>query len=192
MSNSVGSNPYAVTTDALVMPGYGSDAEAIRKKHLNHEASVKSIGTLYVLGGVLGLLFSIIYTFAAASALTRSGDGVAAPFLVLMAGVTFGMSVLQIVVARGLSRLMPWARIAATVLSCLGLIAIPIGTIISAYFLYLLQSQKGAMVFSDHYKEVIRATPHIKYKTSIVVWILLGLLVLLFVAIIVAVVGSSR
>ena len=33
-------------------------------------------------------------------------------------------------------------------------------------------SEKGNVVFSDHYKEVIAATPHVRYKTSIIVWIL--------------------
>lgn len=35
------------------------------------------------------------------------------------------------------------------------------------------------MVFSPYYKEIISQTPHIKYKTSIVVWIFLGLLLAL-------------
>lgn len=35
------------------------------------------------------------------------------------------------------------------------------------------------MVFSDEYQAVIRQTPHIKYRTSVVVWILFGLLLLL-------------
>ena len=47
--------------------------------------------------------------------------------------------------------------------------------------LYLIFSKKGAMVFSDEYKEIIRQTPEMKYRTSIVVWIFLGLLVLLIV-----------
>ena len=67
----------------------------------------------------------------------------------------------------------------AIVLSAIGLLGFPIGTLISAYFLYLLVSEKGKVVFSDEYKEVIRKTPHIRYKTSIVVWIFLGLLLLL-------------
>ena len=35
------------------------------------------------------------------------------------------------------------------------------------------------MVFSDEYRAVIEQTPHIKYRTSIIVWIVLGLLLLL-------------
>ena len=36
------------------------------------------------------------------------------------------------------------------------------------------------MIFSDEYKEIIRQTPEMKHRTSIVVWIFLGLLLLLF------------
>jgi hypothetical protein len=73
----------------------------------------------------------------------------------------------------------------------LGLIGFPIGTLISVYFLYLLLSQKGAYVFSPEYAQVIAATPHIQYKTSIVVWIFLGLLlVVIFLAIVFTVIGT--
>jgi len=37
------------------------------------------------------------------------------------------------------------------------------------------------MVFSEEYREVIAQTPHIKYKTSTIVWILLFIL-LAFIA----------
>ncbi len=44
-------NPYAATTSAeVVRPEASSEAELIRKRFLNHEASVQSIGSLYVLG----------------------------------------------------------------------------------------------------------------------------------------------
>lgn len=194
MSDSLTTNPYAVTTDALALPGMGNDFEAIRKKYISHEASVKSIGTLYMLGGIIGLLLTVGYVFAAASASTRGGDAAgSAAILIVLAAISGGMAVFQIVVARGLWQLLPWARIAATVLSCIGLLGVPLGTIISAYFLYLLQSEKGTMVFSDQYKEVIRATPHIKYRTSLIVWILLGALIaLILVGVIAAIFGGAR
>ena len=46
-------SPQTVETAAAPEP---DSPEAIRKKHLNHEASVKSIGLLYMLGGILLLL----------------------------------------------------------------------------------------------------------------------------------------
>jgi hypothetical protein len=50
--------------------------------------------------------------------------------------------------------------------------------LISVYVIYLLLSQKAAVVFSPEYKAIISRTPHVRYKTSIVVWILLGIFIL--------------
>jgi hypothetical protein len=52
----------------------------------------------------------------------------------------------------------------------------PWGTIINGAILYLVFSKKGAKVFSPEYQEVIRQTPHIKYKTSIMVIVLVSIL----------------
>ena len=49
-----------------------------------------------------------------------------------------------------------------------------------------LFSAKGKMVFSEEYKGVIAETPHIKYRSSIVTWILLGLLVIILLGIMAA------
>ncbi|MEO1982373.1 MAG: hypothetical protein ABGZ23_13730 [Fuerstiella sp.] len=42
----------------------GTSKEAIRRAHLSHEASVKSIGTLYLIGGFLLMVGSIGLIFA--------------------------------------------------------------------------------------------------------------------------------
>ena len=77
--------------------------------------------------------------------------------------------------------------------SVIGLLAIPVGTIISGYFLYLLLSKKGTVIFSPQYKQIIAATPHIKYKTSkIVIALLLILIALIAIALIVALGGFLR
>ena len=39
--------------------------------------------------------------------------------------------------------------------------------------------KKGNVVFSDEYQHVIEQTPHIVYKTSIIAWIFLFLLIAL-------------
>jgi len=54
------------------------------------------------------------------------------------------------------------------------LIGFPIGTLIHGYILYLYWGTKGRKVFSPEYKQIIAGTPHVKYKTSIIIWILLG------------------
>jgi hypothetical protein len=39
-------------------------------------------------------------------------------------------------------------------------------------------------VFSREYQDIIRQTPHIRYKTSVVVWIALGIVLFLLVALV--------
>ena len=92
----------------------------------------------------------------------------------------------------GLRQQKPWSRIIATVGSVISLIGFPMGTIIGGYILYLLWGEKGRTVFSPAYTGVIAATPHLKYKTSIIVWILLGLLGLLTATLIVLMTIRSR
>lgn len=132
--------------------GAPNAAEQTRKTHLSHEASVQSIGVLYYLGG--GFLILI-------GAMMAAMMSVAGVFLLLMGAG-------QIWVGTGLRRLKGWARIPTAVLSVIGLLAIPIGTLINAYILYLLFCRKGNTVFSEEYRRVIEQTPGIKYRTSIV------------------------
>lgn len=143
------------------------NSERIRQEHIKHEASVKSVGILYFLGSVFMILGGAISL--------ANGDGVS-----LVVGLFFvAIGGLQIWVGIGLRRLRPWARIPTGILSGLGLLGFPLGTLINAYILYLIFSQKGKTVFSEEYQRIIEETPHIKYKTSIVVWVLVGLLVAL-------------
>tara|TARA_R110002050_G_scaffold209687_1_gene345693 strand:+ start:210 stop:908 length:699 start_codon:yes stop_codon:yes gene_type:complete len=162
------------------------DAEAVRKANLTHEASVKSIGLLYYISAGFGFIAGLMSLVGAIGLMGQSSsEGAGVSLLVAIALLV--LSPLQFIVARWLRQLNPKARTPATIFSVLGLLGFPIGTIINGYFLYLLQSKKGATVFSAEYAKVIAATPHIKYKTPIVVWILFGLVVLLIVAAIAAV-----
>ena len=144
-------------------------AEEIRREYLKHEASVKSIGLLYYLASIMFLIIGGGFLSAASSQPGEFGV-IGAIFL------AFGMG--QIAVGAGLRRLKKWARVPTGILSGLGLLGFPVGTLINGYILYLVFSRKGRMVFSEEYRAIIEQTPHIKYRTSIVVWILLGLLLL--------------
>jgi len=144
-----------------------NNAEQIRTDHIKHEASVKSVGLLYFLAAAIFILAGA--TSMAANEWPR--------IVVALAFVCLGG--LQIWVGIGVRQLKSWARIPTAVLSGFGLLAFPFGTLINGYILYLVLCQKGRTVFSDDYKRVIEQTPHIKYKTSIIVWIFLGLLLLL-------------
>ncbi|MFH1500192.1 MAG: DUF4339 domain-containing protein [Verrucomicrobiota bacterium] len=150
------------------------DTEAIRRTHLSHEASLQSIGSLYLLGSVL-VTFVAIMSLAAGAA----PDGEAMP--VAVAVVLLVLAALQFQVGRWLRALNPKAKVPASLLAILGLLGFPIGTLINGYILYLLHSKKGGVVLSADYAAVRAATPHIRYKTPLAVWIVIGLVVALLV-----------
>lgn len=148
-----------------------SDAEDIRNEHIKHEASVKSVGILYFIGA-----FFLVF-LGGMMLIARPGPG---GLEATVTGVVLiGMAGFQFATGLALRRLKRWARIVAGIFSGIGLLGFPLGTIINGFILYLLFSKKGKTVFSPEYQEVIAQTPHIKYRTSIVVWIALGILVLL-------------
>lgn len=147
-----------------------SHFEATRREHIQHEASIRSIGTLYYLGAASYLLIGI------AGAFIEATDESPEPVFVAL---FLALAVVLGVLGRGLRRLKRGARIGAGILSAFGLLGVPIGTLINGYFLYLLFSEKGNTIFSPEYQAVIDATPHVKYRPSALASALVLLLVLL-------------
>jgi hypothetical protein len=176
-SNEVAGNPYAPPRAHVAdVSGAAAEFEAIRLDNIKHEASVRSIGTLYYIGGGFLVIAAVLILtgvpFGGEEALPVAA--IAAMYLVL--------GPLAIVVGRGLRQLRRWARTTSIVLAVVGLLGFPVGTLVNAYILYLLLSAKGKRLFEPDYAGIVAATPHIKYRTSIVIWILLGIIVLLVAA----------
>jgi hypothetical protein len=144
-----------------------ADYERIRRAHLNHEASIRSVGALYVIGAVVVALGSMSFLVS----LDNKSIPMATGFLGLAS--TFGF--LGVMVRRLDRR----ARIPVVILASIGLLGFPFGTLISAYILYLFLSAKGSMVFSPEYKRIRERTPHIVYRTPRAVLGLAFLLLLL-------------
>jgi hypothetical protein len=176
-SDSFSTNPYAPTSHVSEADAAASEVEAYRKKYLNHEASVKSIGALYMVGAIFLVPFGLglaVWAFA--------NEDLTGPSTIeaIVGLCCLGYGVFQGFVAVGLRRLQSWARIATAVISVIGLLAgligMRLGALISAYILYLVLSEKGQIVFSENYKRIIEQTPHIQYRTSIVIWLFVGLL----------------
>ncbi|MDV6033499.1 MAG: hypothetical protein F9B45_26100 [Phycisphaera sp. RhM] len=173
-------NPYAPTSHVSETEGFESDVESFRRRYLSHEASIKSIGVLYLIPGVLMLVFFVGMAGVAAVSLLVDGNGMQGMGLVeaaLVVGLYGGLGAVQIYTGLGLRRFKIAARRLATVFSTIGLLMFPIGTLINGYILYLLQSQKGKVVFSESYQDAIRRTPHIKYQTSLIVKVLVVILI---------------
>lgn len=185
-------NPYAAPATPLLAPASGprAEAERIRHEHLKHEASLRSIGLLYYLNGGLLLLGAMALVTVVLLAPPESSEldstfviGLSAFYVALGVGVGF--------VGRGLRALKAWTKLPVGLLSAVGLLGFPLGTLISLYILYLVFSAKGRTVLSSEYAEAIRLTPHIEYRTSILVWIALALILLLLLFAIVAILASS-
>jgi hypothetical protein len=184
-------NPYAPPQDMSPATVMG-DAEQIRQAHLSHEASVKSIGLLYMLGAIILVPVGIVMFGAAFLGDSLSFDGMESRVVTAVVGLIYvGIGLLQGFTALGLRSFQPWARIASIVLSAIGLLGVPIGTLISIYFLYLLLCKKGQYLFTPEYRQIIASTPHMKYRTSLAAWILLGLVILLIIVLIIAAIVSG-
>ena len=204
-------NPYAPSGssygDASLDANFDlSQAELIRKSHLSHEANIQGFGCLYTLGGILGILGAIFYVGIGILVMAggvvpkelefmvfgAGGDRLVSGGLTTLVGVVFlAIAVAQLFAGRSMQTLNPSGKILAIVVAAIGMLQFPCGTLISGYLLYLLVSAKGRTVFSSAYKEVMQATPHIRYRTSIIVWIFLFILIgVLLLGVLAAIFGA--
>ncbi len=169
-------NPYQTPKAEVreVVPGVSEAAVRIREEHISHEASVRSFGVLYYIGAAVLVVFGLTQIFL----LTQRPDDAYAAF----AGLFLGLGLLYLWIGSGMRALRAKVRHVAGVFAAIGLLGFPLGTLINGYILYLSYSKKGQMVFSEEYQEIRQATPHIKYKTSMVVWLLLMLLLVFLAA----------
>jgi hypothetical protein len=122
------------------------------------DTHVKVLGALQIACGAMGLMAALLLVFVfsgAAGIVGASGDpraSIAIPIIGLtgMALVTFLllMSLPSVITGIGLLRLRPWARIAGIVLSIIGLMMIPFGTIVGVYGLWVLFSKDTERLFT--------------------------------------------
>ena len=207
-------NPYAPPeadlVNTVVPPSSElAELEAIRRKYLSHEASVKSIGSLFDLSAVIAAVVVVVATFTAVQGVRQMDSTMVAGILVWVVALGFCVAL-----GRGLNGLKPWARWVTVVMTALSLFSsiagvgillafgarpIPVSilaligqSLIPSYILYLLISRKGSYVFSHEYAAIIRATPHIKYKTSCILKAALGLLVVFLILIFVGALVARR
>ncbi len=172
--------PRAVQMLREGVPVASNWAEETRKTHLRHEASVRSVGRLYLLGAAVLMFFSVSGLVMMVR-LSPLAAGRAGP--VHLRGVAFTggfalLAALMFWVGRGVRRLNPSVRTVAAILAGIGLIGFPIGTLINAYVLWLLLSAKGKTVFSEEYRRIVAETPHLRYRTPWWVWVLVAVAVL--------------
>jgi len=174
-------NPYQAPAVQEIEAPPAMDAEGIRQQHLRHEASLKGFGVLCYVGAAFNCYaVAMNYYVAWYSGAQRP---VAGDHMVWL-GITIAIIVLQFSAGYGLRRLVPWSRIPAAILSAVSVTRLPIGPLFGAYGLYLVFSAKGRMVLSPAYREIVAQTPHLRYRTSSAVKILLVVVLIILAGII--------
>ena len=118
------------------------------------DTHVKVLGILNIVYGALGIgaALLVMLIFGGVTSLTgREGD----PDATLVVGIT-GAAIVAILVVTslpaviigyGLYKRLAWGRVGGIVLSILSLIAVPFGTALGIYGLWVLFSKDGARVF---------------------------------------------
>jgi hypothetical protein len=177
----------ATAASAVASPSLqaASFAEGTRREYLNHEANLRSLGLLYYLGA----FFWLIVSLSVGISTIHSHSGI----LVTVIGLGLALAVCALFFWMGtqMRRLDPAVIIPATIVAVIGLIGFPVGTIINGLILYLIHCRKGKFVFTPEYHDVMAATPEIKYKTSLLVKVLVGIILVVFIASILIALGSK-
>lgn len=176
-------NPYAPPLAVVAPTDDGDDPRAIRARHIQHEASLRAFGLLFLLGGGAMLLVAGVL-LAGLPGSDWDGRSLWADGVVPVSLIG-GIAGLQLSAGVGLRRLAPWAKAPAGLAAGVSLLNIPVGTVIGGYGLYLVFSPKGRAVLSADYAAVRAQTPDMRPRTSTVTWALLGLLVVLAVGLLV-------
>ncbi len=178
-------NPYAPPQAAIFAPPplSGNADEEIRRTHIKAESTARTVGILYYLGA---FLLTGVAVLGIANGQLARGDAWMGLGLCLFLGLGQGF------LAYGLRRLKGWARIPTIILSCIGLLGFPLGTLINGVILSNICGAKGVMIFSPDYKRIIAVTPHVKNKTSKAALIVLILLLAVLALCIGGAVLSSR
>ena len=165
-------NPYEAPAARLDDPVEGDDV-AIRTPLLKHEASLKPVALLYWLGAAYtGVVGAVMLP----EALRKGPQGDFGYGFIVMAVVALVFAVAFAVTGWGFRTLAPWVKVPGGILSGIGLLAIPIGTLFNAYILYLMFGAKGRRILAPDYPAIRARTPHLKWRRSAAEWVGVGLI----------------
>ncbi|MEZ6117951.1 MAG: hypothetical protein R3C28_15460 [Pirellulaceae bacterium] len=173
-------NPFAspLVDDIVATNAAETPDEQIRRKYVRHEVSLKAIGGAIALAAAVAAPICVL---AAIRTLWQC-DVFSDDFLMFATffPIIVAFCIWQIAAGMGLRKLKNNPRIAAGFFSVLWMWAFPLGTLLGIFFLCMLLSPKSVFVCSDEYQRIIAATPHIKVRTSPLMWAVSFLLVALF------------
>ena len=176
-------NPYAAPLVGVeTVDPFQQDDTRIRQQFIDCEANVLSIGGLLIFGGII---VAGVCGYSAFAILVDGGSfALAAAVLLVLLGIA---GIVQSIVGLRLRAFRPRARIGAIIFCALWLLFLPLGTIFGGVCLWYLLRPAAKYVFAQEYRDVIRRTPHVQFRTSAVSWgiliaVVLGLAGLIVVA----------
>lgn len=126
--------------------------------------------------GSVFLIFNLVFGEKSVGSL----DGESAVESIAIAVGAIILPLIYLPLGRNLRQLKPQAAYPARLVSYLGLFAFPVGTLLHACILYYLFSEKGRFVLSDEYRAIVERTPDVKAKTSLLTWVILAIVLLVF------------
>jgi hypothetical protein len=152
------------------------EAVAKRRRFLIHESQLRSLSLFYFVGGGFILFFGICLLILVVSPIK---DPV--PFLLPVVPLLVGGFFIWVgALFKHMDRR---AIVAGTFATVIGMLAVPVGTVIGCYILDLIHGKKGKYVFSKSYRQIIHDTPQIQPKTSVLVIVLLVTVIIFVMAI---------
>ena len=160
-------NPYEAPAARVEDPIEGDDV-AIRTPLLRHEASLKSVAWLYWL---VAAWFGFLGATMLPEALAGGAQGDFGYGFVAIGGVMVLLALAFAVTGWGFLSLAPWVKVPGGILSGLGLLAIPIGTLFNAWILYLMFGAKGRRILAPDSPAIRRRTPQLKWRRSAAEWV---------------------
>lgn len=147
-------------------------ATEIREAHVRHESRLRAVGWLYAFfAAALGMVAAGLWRDSGGP--PQPGDGFFRGLIVFAAL----MAAASLVLAAGFLRLNPWVRLPATIVSGLGLLLIPVGTILHGYILMQVWSPQGQRILKPDYADIIAATPEVRFRRTAGDWVAAVLLV---------------
>ena len=111
------------------------------------------LGWLYIIFGVLGILFALGLALVIAGGGWISGDEVAIQVTSIVAaclgGAFIAFSIPGIIVGAGMTGMKGWIRVPAIILGILNLLNFPIGTALGVYTLYVMLDADTVALFES-------------------------------------------
>jgi hypothetical protein len=167
-------NPYAAPESTAVPPGETS-VEHERRTHRTHEARVKGLGWALVMQGVARVLGGLLPAMAALGEQDGPDPAVASVFLTV-ALTLMGVGALTIAAGVGVHLLRRWGWHMGVLACVVGLVYVPMGTVLSLWGAALLLAPKGRRVFRQDYAAIQSATRHVEWQPKPLPGLIVGFL----------------